>query len=117
MSEVPEYAAEDFWEYCKTMQEQRRTSFILYDSVEAYIEAWVLDDGTAFRDCAGDFRIFVSAVCHIFASWHDLRAECKNEADWSRPIPWQVSRALKGDKRAGTEIFNPLYFEYHRPCP
>lgn len=113
MPEVPIYIVDGFWGYCQGLQEFE--TLPVFSSVEEYIDGWVQNDGAAFTDCVGDYRIFLSVVAYIFASWHDQRAKCASDADWHNPIPWQVNRAMKIDRDVSTEIFNPLYFEYH--CP
>ncbi|RSM82561.1 hypothetical protein DMH04_25555 [Kibdelosporangium aridum] len=84
------------------------------DSVEGYIDAWV-SDGKAWKHCSGDFRLYLAVVATIFATWHDDRVSCTDEASWSNSIPWHVKHAFKNGDEPSTEIFDPYYFQCFAP--
>lgn len=116
MWDVPEDISGEFWGY---WQENIRLGWPGFDSVEDFLNHWVYD-GAAYPACVGDFTIFMTVVAYVFAEWGNEKARCKTEADWKLPIPWSVNRAFKGHPEnssmgVGTQIFNPLYFKYHRP--
>jgi hypothetical protein len=87
-----------------------------YNALEGYIAAWV-GDGEAWKACRGDFRLYLAVVATIFASWHDCRESCTDEASWRYPIPWYVKHAFEDGGDPRTEIFDPFYFQCFAPAP
>lgn len=98
---------EEFENYCEECSSRGHT----HSSLEEYIYDWVIM-GKAAKACGGDFQLFMTLVAFLFAWWHDRRTKCTSEKDWRSWIPWSVTRALQGDEEPGTEIFNPLFFQY-----
>jgi hypothetical protein len=113
MSTAVARAVESFYAFCGELVDKEGDSE--FNSVEEFLVAWVVRQA-AWQDCSHDFRIFLAASCFVFADWHDCRAACQDEAYWNRAIPWRITRALNGDAgkfmENGTEIFDPLYFQY-----
>ncbi|GAB2991936.1 hypothetical protein GCM10017788_36710 [Amycolatopsis acidiphila] len=118
MSSIIERAADHF--YMFTDYRRRGHLKPLFTTVEEHIANWV-QKGEAWKDCAGDVRIYFATVAFIFAQWHDDReAEDHAHAElagWESPLDWCINKALKNERTiGGTEIFDPFFFQASRPC-
>jgi hypothetical protein len=109
-----ETASGKFWTYCEELA-ARGDPPLTFNSVEEYIEQWVLS-GRAAKDLKHNYLLFLATISYIFASWHDGRVECGTEERWETiygAIPWSVTRALKSENyELSTEIFDPFQFSH-----
>jgi hypothetical protein len=106
-SEMIRSAIRGFENYLKKLGEDEVRQ---WPSVERLIQQWLFHED-AIEDCAGDFRIFLSAAAIIFAEWHDAHTAGKKYMK----IPPEISKArIRAGEVGHGEIFDPYAFIAYR---